>query len=255
MRYRSEDEIRLQKTVDAFNRKVRRLEKQGMTAPERVSRAAFRKDVTETRQDFNREIKRLERFMRKGEEKAVTFSGSGVTLTKWEIKELNRQIAINNRKREKIKTEIMSTPLVQRGKPVTGPDGTQLVRAQMGGPQENAMNPKKVNLEKTQSKAAFRKLQESVFKEAKKKTFEKRNSQWKDNYIKALHKEYDPVFVAHITDRINKMSEKKFAYIMRSDQDAEIGFEYGVMEKRLKLETLTSIWTPELSTENLSPKK
>lgn len=285
MRYRDEDEARLKKTVSDFNRKVRKLEKSGAVAPEKISLTETRKYVQESRQDYNREIKRLERFQRETAAKPHTFKEYGITVTHWEAVEVSRQIAINNRKRAVIKAELDQIPITLRGQPIKGKDGQQLLRAQMQGPEQNAMNPKIVNLNKTYSKTAFKLLQESVKKEAQKGSWTKREAQWQKNYLDALKKEYgtlltddmkkrmknlspeDKAFLKAegatmrkdakaLREKIKNMSPKEFADQMRKDQDANISFQYSVMEKTLKMKSLKAIWLPpDASTENLPVKK
>jgi len=258
MRYTAEDEARLKATVSAFNKKVRRLEKAGKVAPEKLSLPIFRKEITETRQDFNRELRRLERFQRENAEKPHTFKEYGITVTHWEAVEVARQISINNRKRARIKEKINITPITLRGEPITGPDGKQLVRAQMGSPLENSFKPKQVNLNKTYTKKAFQELQKSVMKEAKAKYFEKRDEAWKKSYIKALRAQYSKNDLKELEAKIKGMKIDEFVSVMRSDQDTNIGWgisHFNMIQLDEKLKGLKSIWIPETNTETIPIKK
>lgn len=261
MKYRAEDEARLKKTVSEFNRKVRKLEKAGQVAPEKISLPEMRKIVSETRQDYNREIKRLERFQRETAAKPHTFPQYGITVTHWEAVEVSRQIAINNRKRAKLKAEFDVLEVKSKGKPVLGDDGKPLKRAQMQGPMSNALNPKIVDLNKTYTKKAFALLQESVRKEAQKTYWDKRTVQWRKNYIKALNIAFPGKAGAKIRKQVRSMTPAEFEKVMRSDQDAEIAFHYSaakkfeMIERKELLKTLNSVWFPAEQDKEKIPVK
>lgn len=262
MRYREEDEIRLKKTVDKFNRKVRKLEKAGQVAPEKISLREERKYVTESRQDYNREIRRLERFQREAAAKPITFPQYGVTVTHWEAVETARQIQINNRKRAKLKAEFDTVDVKSKGKQVLGDDGKPLKRAQMQGPMTNALNPKIVDMKKTYSKKAFAELQKSVKKEAQKNYWDKRTVQWQKNYIKALNLAFPGKEGAKLRKQIKSMTPAEFEKVMRSDQDANIAFQYNasthkfeMIESKELLKTLNAIWLPAAEDIEKIPKK
>jgi hypothetical protein len=150
------------------------------------------------------------------------------------------------------------TPITLRGEPITGPDGKQLVRAQMGSPLENSFKPKQVNLNKTYTKKAFQELQKSVMKEAKAKYFEKRDEAWKKSYIKALRAQYSKNDLKELEAKIKGMKIDEFVSVMRSDQDTNIGWgisHFNMIQLDEKLKGLKSIWIPETNTETIPIKK
>lgn len=248
MKYRPEDEQRLKKTVSDFNKKVRKLEKSGQVAPERISLTETRKLAQESRQDFNRINKSLERFQRETAAKPHTFKEYGITVTHWEALEVSRMIATNNRKRAKLKAEYDQLTITNKGKVIPGSDGQPLKRAQMQGPQSNALKPKEVDLNKTYTVKSFRMLQQAVKKEAQKMSFEKQNKQWKKNYLDAINKVFPGKDSAKIRAAVKKLSPEEFTKIMRSEQNADIAFHYGkkfdMEDKKDILQTLKNIFLP-----------
>lgn len=263
MRYTAEDEARLKKTVSDFNKKVRKLEKAGAVAPERISLPEMRKYVKESRQDYNREVKRLERFQRETAARPHTMKEYGVTVTHWEAVETSRQIAINNRKRTKLKAEMEAVEVRNQGKKILDDKGQPLKRAQMQGPMSNALNPKIVDLNKTHSIREFRKLQESVKKEAQKMHWDKATRQWQKNYLTALNLAFPGKEGAKLRKHIKGLSREEFEKVMRSDQAAEIVFsdspkskhKFEMIEKKKLLTTLNNVWFPPAEQSETIPVK
>lgn len=120
IRWRQSDEERLARTVRNFNAKVRRMEKKaqaeekrifeetgqrvGIVVPERVSLRDLKKgrvttDVTgkvlrtepiiTTRQDLNREIRRMERFLKRGSEAVIELPEyDNIYISQWQKREM-----------------------------------------------------------------------------------------------------------------------------------------------------------------------
>lgn len=251
MKYRPEDEARLKKTVSDFNKKVRKLEKAGQVAPEKISLTDTRKYAQESRQDYNRTVRSLERFQRETAAKPHTFKEYGVTVTHWEALEVSHMINTNNRKREKLKAEFDMLEITNKGKKILGENGQPLKRAQMQGPMSNALNPKIVDLNKTYTLKSFRMLQQAAKKEAQKMSFEKQNKQWKKNYVSAINKVFPGKESAKLRAAVKKMSAADFEKVMRSEQNSDIAFHYGkkfdMEDKKDILQTLKTIFLPPVT--------
>lgn len=103
IRWREKDVEQLHKAVRNFNAKVRRLKKKNPSKaqyyPETISIKDVRSKIR-TRQDFNREVKKIGRFSRRGIEEIVT-TDKGLTVTKYELREASIMRRVINLKRKR----------------------------------------------------------------------------------------------------------------------------------------------------------
>lgn len=104
IKWRQKDTDALNKAVRNFNAKVRRLKKNNPSKAHHYPDTLSIKDVRSkigTRQDFNREVKKIGRFSRRGYEEIVT-TDRGLIATKYEIREASimRRVVNLKRKRE-----------------------------------------------------------------------------------------------------------------------------------------------------------
>lgn len=102
IKWRVSDKQRLSRAIQQFNAKLTRLSKSkpelAPFLPKRVKVSEIMNKIA-TRQDFNREVKSLERFLRKGMESPV-LSKSGIMTTKWEKLEIGYKVREINRRRK-----------------------------------------------------------------------------------------------------------------------------------------------------------
>ena len=121
IRWRERDTQQLAKKVKNFNAKLTRLEKKNPALkeilPDRVSVKDLRGDIT-NRQEYNRVIKALSAFTEKGAEEVVT-GKSGVTTTKWQLQQVKKAVAIENRRRKKQADTLKTAPVTIGGKVYT----------------------------------------------------------------------------------------------------------------------------------------
>ena len=84
-------ERELQRAVNNFNSKIKRLEKvdREISIPEKESIKAIKERVT-TKWELNREIDRLQRFTKRNAEELIQ-NKSGVVLSRWEYENLQRE--------------------------------------------------------------------------------------------------------------------------------------------------------------------
>lgn len=118
IRWRERDTEQLARKVKNFNAKLTRLTKNNPALaeilPERVSAKALKHDIT-NRQEYNRVIKALSAFTEKGAEAVVT-GKQGVTTTKWQLQQVKKAVAIENRRRKKEAERLKSAPVTIGGK-------------------------------------------------------------------------------------------------------------------------------------------
>ena len=121
IRWRERDTEQLAKKVKNFNAKLTRLTKKNPALaevlPDRVSMKDLRGDIT-NRQEYNRVIKALSSFTEKGAEEVVT-GKSGVTTTKWQLQQVRKAVAIENRRRKKQADTLKTAPVTIGGKVYT----------------------------------------------------------------------------------------------------------------------------------------
>lgn len=118
IRWRDRDTEQLARKVKNFNAKLTRLTKSNPALaeilPERVSAKALKHDIT-NRQEYNRVIKALSAFTEKGAESVVT-GKQGVTTTKWQLQQVKKAVAIENRRRKKEAEHLRAAPVMIGGK-------------------------------------------------------------------------------------------------------------------------------------------
>lgn len=121
IRWRERDTQQLAKKVKNFNAKLTRLSKKNPALkeilPDRVSMKDLRGDIT-NRQEYNRVIKALSAFTEKGAEEVVT-GKSGVTTTKWQLQQVRKAVALENRRRKKQADVLKTAPVMIGGKVYT----------------------------------------------------------------------------------------------------------------------------------------
>ena len=121
IRWRERDTEQLAKKVKNFNAKLTRLTKKNPALaeilPDRVSMKDLKGDIT-NRQEYNRVIKALSSFTEKGAEEVVT-GKSGVTTTKWQLQQVRKAVAIENRRRKKQADTLKTAPVTIGGKVYT----------------------------------------------------------------------------------------------------------------------------------------
>lgn len=234
IRWRDQDKKELQRTVKNFNAKIRYWEKKGVEGlPDTVKMGDLTELIT-TRQDFNRELNRLERFSRRGAEQTVTLD-SGLTLTKWERQELGRSKAIINRKRKRIQDELAKMEATYMGQPLG------LKRGEMGSARMNAYNPRVFNVDNLRNRAELRKLNLMLAQERSSAWFDQRTENLKYNYIKGLYNIFGQAAMP-LMDHIEQIHTFDFYRTFIREQWATIDFMYGYDDFHMKMEILLEVW-------------
>lgn len=238
IKWRQVDEVNLTKLIRQFNSKVGRIEKSqpdlSGVLPARLTKATFKENI-KTRQDYNREVNKYKRFLRKGAEKVRTFD-QGLQITEWEKRELeiNARRVTNARRRELARVE--SVPLYDQGKP------TGLKRGERRYTQaERELQAKKVDLDKISPGKEFELFKEALEKQASPEYFKARKEMYKENYIDAL----DRAFGGRAADLIDmlKSTDAEFVYDAGlADADLHIDYIYDPQDEDNKLSFLIDVW-------------
>lgn len=213
IKWRDKDIEKLRKEVRRFNAKRAREIKKNpeikKLLPDKLSVRTLRKEI-ETRAEFNKQIRSIDRFMRPKSTQIVTTS-AGVQTTQYQIGELRAQVAsINARRRAEL-----------RGREPSPKTGT------MRTIQEENLQPKKFDLKRIQSQKEFEKFVESVEKQAAPKYWRGRYDLYKENYLKAFREQL--LFGengAELYSRLKDISSEHLVDLLYRDPTLGIDFVY-----------------------------
>lgn len=223
IKWRDVDRKKLSNTVRQFNAKLTRTLKKHPEfekfLPERITVADVKKNI-ETRNDYNREIKSLLRFLKTGAEMPYT-SKTGIQTTLWERREIGIKVAVINRQRtaERKRANVSSFT------------GT------MGSIQQNNLLPKKYNIDKIRLKD-WNKFVQGVEKQVKEHYFTEKNIQYKNNYIQALLNIFNSQDARNIIEIINDIEPDDFINLFYEDPVLQLDFIYDPLEASLKADSI-----------------
>jgi hypothetical protein len=185
----------------------------------------------ETRADFNRLVKSVQRFQKRGAEKPVT-SSRGAKATQWEVDEFKHKQRVENARRTRERKKIEQQEVKSRGK------STGVKRAEMGSIKENSLKPSKKN---------FNNLSQKEWELAKRNIDNMLNANYRDekklkmkeNYIKGLITAGYPDSVIEL---VRNIDIDKFVETVATDQEATFDFIYDPLELQAKSEALKETW-------------
>lgn len=170
IRWRNKDVKELQRLVKNFNAKVTRAEKKNLEKanllPEKLSVKELQRDIL-TRQELNREISRINRFLKRGSETIVT-TPAGYELTKFSIEQTKEETRIAN----------IIKAFDRKKLEITAEKGVEGERKKL------ALEPKKFRFGKTQEE--FFKFAETVERQLRSSYTTKALERYKQNYLKGL---------------------------------------------------------------------
>ena len=233
IRWSKQDSVELNKAVRNFNAKINRLSKNNpdiaKLLPETTSVKKLKEDIN-TRQDLNREINMLKRFSRRGAEKIVTLDVTehNIRTTKWMKTEMNRRVAIINRRREKRLAEIENLEMTSGGKRL----GYTRGQLGMGSLERASLEPMKA-FYRTMENFDLKKRWVSLLAQSKSNYFTERDYQMRDNFIKAIESNFQYVDTSDIVAHINNMDIKDF---LRRFQAEGGTFEWSYPDKEKERE-------------------
>lgn len=209
IRWRNEDVKKLRNHVRKFNAKITRELKKNSSLkeflPERLNINELRDSIT-TRRDYNNLIKSVNRFMDKKATQIVTL-GNGVTMTRWEKRELQyKRAAINNRKREERK-KVGEVP-----------------KGRAGTLEQYAARDLK-NLDEI-PKEAFEGFRNKLNKESKESYTIMKNEQMLANWVQGLFNAFGDEKATAILKATEKLERRELLELILVRDDFSISFMY-----------------------------
>ena len=240
------DEQELRRVVKNFNSKLSRIMKKNPEIaeylPERMSYKELRENIT-SRQELNRELKSMKRFSQKGSEELVK-SKSGLTVTKWEKKEVGIQVAIINRERTRKRKLLEAEEATSRGQKLN------LTRSQMNSIRMNELNKKIFNFDKIK-KSDWSKYKATVKRQSHPDFQSEADEHLRDNYIKGLIEIFGETDdILELIEEIKNLSLKEFITKFYKEQEATITFIYDPIEAERKKKILKEdVWKKEEKTK------
>lgn len=250
IRWKDSDQQELKKAVKNFNAKLDRISKKNPeiknALPDRASVKQL-KELINTRQDLIREINSLKRFTKtRGfdvEKDIVTYGDYNIKVTKWQRNEINRRVAIINRRRKARLEELEGTEVKSRG------EAQGYTRGQLGmGKAEMIELMPMRGLTPGMNQTEVQKKYKNILIQSQSDFYTLKDFRCKTNYIKGLMENFSSSDVDDIIKKIEDMPLDEFLKIFNSDNDAKFeGLyapnrnEYGKYVKSLK-----AVWLPNL---------
>jgi hypothetical protein len=239
IKWRKSDEERARKAVAKYNAKITRVNKKNPDIaefqPERINAKDLYAELKSgNRQDYNRKIKELERYSRKGAEQLVS-NPNGVTVTKYEYKEMQYATnAINNRRRSERK-KVESEQATTRGKPIG------LTRGEMGDTRTNELRDKHFNFNKIRSKKELQMYKQSLEKQNNSAYVNGKNELYKQNYLQALFNSNLPN-KEYLIQLVSSIPAKTVVDTYYTEEQAQINFVYDEAEAAAVGDIIAEIW-------------
>lgn len=225
IKWRDSDAATLKKTVRQFNAKRARIIKKNPAMKAFLPPAKRVKDlreVIETRVDFNRQIRSLSKFLKKGAEEPLILEG-GAKTTKWEFEETKIKVRRIDKMREK-ELELLN-PSEEKGN--------------MHTVEEMALMPKKPPTKVKESD--WEAYVYAVEIQASSAYFDKRKRQYWENYKKALDTEFGGR-ADDIKQIVDMLGPEDTVAALYNDPILELGYIYGAEEAERKLKELREHW-------------
>jgi hypothetical protein len=127
-----------------------------------------------TRDDFNRELRSLDRFSKRGAEKPVV-NDYGFAITKWERNEYDNYKRVQiNKDKQKQKVEFDVKPKEQM---------------QMGTLKQNGLNPKEPKFEKARTRKEWDMAKKAIDKQVKENYVSNKLEEFKKNYLRVIEEQ------------------------------------------------------------------
>lgn len=225
IKWRKQDKQKISNTVRQFNSKITRTIKKFPELqpylPDKINAKEITKNI-QTRNDFNRELNSLKRFLKKGAEKPIT-TDTGLRTTQWQRQEIGYKVAQINRQRtaERKRANVSSFT------------GT------MGSIQKNNLEPKQYDFNKIKP-SDWDKFVTNVEKQVMQNYFSDKNELYKQNYLKAIFNVFSKTDANMISNIINKIPADEFIDLFYADPVLQIDFIYDPLEASIISENIVS---------------
>lgn len=252
IRWRASDLQKLEREIDKFNRKIYRErsahpEKRDIL-PDTIKvadkKAMIEKFKQSPRSVFQKEIKSLERFRKKGAADVIT-SKTGNKVTRWEKNEVAIKVATINRARTKERARVAEIEATTRGKPIG------LKRGEMMSGRMMSLQPKIFNFDNIRGGKEWEKYKRGVENLISPEAENVKNERYKANYLKALDTALGG-YGQDLIKKLEKVSAEDIVNIYYQDQEANIDFIYAPEEILSKVEVLEAVWSGFFSDETLT---
>lgn len=188
--WNDDNKKQLKQVVSDFNKKLTRLKKSNPSIknklPEKVKYSEI-KSIVANKQDFNKNVKRLQRFLKPNAEKLVKVKDTreNIEITKWQYQEINKLVKDVNKSRKERWEKLSSMELKVGGKPLNYTRG----QVGMGSALENELKPTTA-FSSTMVNYDIKRKYKSLLLQSGSDYFRKRDYILRDNYIKTLKEEY-----------------------------------------------------------------
>ena len=219
MKWRDEDVDQLRREIRNFNRKVDRLMKKGSpevkaALPPKLSMKTAKAGI-QSRADYNRQLKQIQRFTEKGSEQLMKTKG-GVTAPKFEIKEMQARVQIINAARKK---RLQKLPEPEMGNlPLMGRISRENLKPKTA--------PGKIKPE------GWEKYKRSVYKQSDPAYYKEGDKRYKENFLKGYKEtlgEKDADIVRKMIE--NNLTDEQFFLASIENEQMAIGFVYDPIDK------------------------
>ena len=220
----------LNRVVRNFNAKVKRLAKQNprqkSLLPDTVS-AKDLKELINTRQDLNRELKALQRFSKRGSEEIVTIDNTdyNIRLTKWQRTEMNRRVGVINRRRRERLELINNLDAKSGGKSL----GYKVSDIGMGKQSEVALSPMRA-FTPGMRQSWIKDKWNAIMKESQLDYFRNADETLRQNIIKSIQDHFNAYDIDDLIKSIQGMSSEKLLKIYE-EEGGNFEFFYPDKEK------------------------
>lgn len=240
--WRKGDTEKLTKLVKRFNAKINYVTKAhpeiANAQPQKIKKADKQKMIEELknlpRSEFNKQLKSLERYLKRGAEQIVK-NDFGFATTKWDKRETMIKGAQLNRERTKERKIAENAEVTSRGEAIG------LKRGEMGSVRMNELKTKKIDFSKIKSRTEWIKLKQSLDKQVRFDAKLEKQNLYKLNYIKALTK-VTGGYGKELIEKLKQLPAEKVNEIFYREQEASIEFLYDPQEMFAILEIVNEIW-------------
>lgn len=217
--WNDDNKKQLKQVVSNFNKKLTRLKKSNpsikSSLPEKVKYSEI-KELIGTKGEFNKNVKRLKRFLKPNAEKLITVpeTRENIQITKWQYDEINRLVKDVNKNRlnrwnqlEKIKLK-------------SGKNALNYTRGQlgMGTTLQNSLKPTTA-FSPSMENYNVRKRYKSLLEQSTSQFFKNSDLLLKRNYINTLKENYGK-YANEIAKEIEDMSINRFLSIYYEQDNA-----------------------------------
>lgn len=248
IRWQESDAERLNKAVKNFNAKIKRIAKKypeiEKALPETV-KVGDLKQIINTRADLNREINSLTRFTKKRgfniDKDIVSYGDYNIKMTRWQKSEINRRVAVINRRRKERLEALEQVEVKSRGEA----QGFTYGDIGMGKAERLELEPMS-GLTPGMNQRDLNKKFKNIVIQSQSDFYTLKDFRCRENYLTGLRQNFDVNEVKDIIEKIENMPLDEFLEIFNSDYSAKFKELYTPNRKqqRTAVNTLRTVWLP-----------